>query len=174
MSRRVRSLCLPTPSRVHKALLHRERRPVQPRPELERGARLASHCDPPPSRGGGAARGRAALGSGAAFRQRPESLLRPIGDDGPVGMFRGALAGRCCLVRRMRSTRGRPCRTGSSPTPSLGATRRRSRLPGWKDPSDDILRTFTILATATDDDMEQLYDRMPGDPGGCGFAAQAG
>ena len=53
----------------------------------------------------------------------------------------------------------------SSPMRSPGETRRPLRLPalweGWKDPAGEALRTFTIIATAANDDMARLHDRLP-------------
>jgi putative SOS response-associated peptidase YedK len=81
------------------------------------------------------------------------------------GMFRGALAARRCLVPADAFYEWKTTVGGKQPY----AIARQVTTPvalaalweSWRDPTGEILRTFTILTTAANDDMAWLHDRMP-------------
>ena len=81
------------------------------------------------------------------------------------GMFRGALATRRCLVPADAFYEWKAMPDGKQPY----AIARADGAPlafaglweGWRDPSGEVLRTFTIATTAANDDMAPLHDRMP-------------
>ncbi len=81
------------------------------------------------------------------------------------GMFRGALAGRRCLVPADAFYEWKAVADGKQPY----AIARTDGAPlafaglweGWRDPAGEVLRTFTIATAAANDDMASLHDRMP-------------
>ncbi len=81
------------------------------------------------------------------------------------GMFRGAFAQRRCLVPAEAFYEWQATETGKQPY----AIARQDGQPmafaglweGYRWPSGDVLRTFIIVTTSANADMEGLHDRMP-------------
>jgi putative SOS response-associated peptidase YedK len=84
---------------------------------------------------------------------------------GSAGLFRGAFASRRCLVPADAFYEWKTMADGKQPY----AIARRDGAPlvfagvweGWRDPAGEVLRSFTIVTTAANDDMAPLHDRMP-------------
>ena len=82
-----------------------------------------------------------------------------------VGMFKGALAARRCLVPADAFYEWRTTADGKQPY----AIARADGAPlafaglweGWRGPEGEVLRTFAILTTSANATMRQLHERMP-------------
>ena len=81
------------------------------------------------------------------------------------GMFKGALAGRRCIVPADAFYEWRAAPGGKQPY----AVARRDGAPmalaglweGWRAPDGEVLRTFTVLTTQANATMSPLHQRMP-------------
>ncbi len=82
-----------------------------------------------------------------------------------LGMFRGALARRRCIVPADLFYEWRAEANGKQPF-AIGRQDARPLAFGglwenWTQPDGTLLRTYTIITTAANDDMAGLHDRMP-------------
>lgn len=81
------------------------------------------------------------------------------------GMFRGAFEKRRCLVPADGFYEWRAEAGGKQPFSIARKDARPMALAGiwerWRAPDVEILRTYTIITTAANDDMRGLHDRMP-------------
>jgi putative SOS response-associated peptidase YedK len=81
------------------------------------------------------------------------------------GMFRGALAGRRCIVPMSAFYEWDQATTPKQPY----AFARRDDTPlalaglweGWRDPAGEVVRSFTIITTGANDTLAPIHDRMP-------------
>ena len=81
------------------------------------------------------------------------------------GMFKGALAARRCLVPADAFYEWLAMPDGKQPYAIARADKTQLAFAGiwegWRSPSGETVRTFTILTTAANTTMRQLHERMP-------------
>jgi hypothetical protein len=81
------------------------------------------------------------------------------------GMFRGAVASRRCLVPVDAFYEWRAMADGKQPYAIVRADGEPLAFAGlwegWRDPLDQVFRTFTIITTAANAEMSRLHSRMP-------------
>ena len=104
-----------------------------------------------------------------SFTKDPKGGRKPINARAETvatsGMFRGAFAGRRCLVPMDAFYEWETAATGKQPwafARADGALLAMAGLwEGWRDPAGEVRRTFTIATTAANGFMRRIHDRMP-------------
>ncbi len=103
------------------------------------------------------------------FTKNLKTCKRPINARSETAatspLFRGALAARRCLVPADAFYEWRAMPDGKQPYAIARADGAPLAFAGlwesWRDPSGELLRTFTIATTAANPDIEHLHHRMP-------------